>query len=333
MGKRFDLFYRHLGNGTAFLIPLVVTTGILTIISYLWGLENHNYEGLHGAILSISNVGASLIVPVASGFIAYSIADKAGLVPGFLGGAFSYVIGAGFLGGILSGIICGYTALLLVKYLLLSRTLETFKFLVITPVITTLFIGLIMIYIVDPLSKSIYSVAEILLTNLACYSITLFGMVTGLLTAFDIGGVFSNVVSNVGSTLLGSNFGVPQACVFSTCMTVPTGMALAVSISKYKYSDQERQLGKVCWLFGVFGFMTGVIPFAVSDPIKVIPAIMIGSGISGLLTSLFGCIVAIEYGGLFALTVPGAITGIIGLTVSVTVGAVVIALLLKILKS
>lgn len=332
MGNKCNLLYRHLGNSMPFLTPLIITSGILTIISYFWGLDNKGYEGLNSVIISIAKAGIAFMIPVISGFIAYSISDKAGLIPGLLGGAFCYVIGAGFWGGIISGLLCGYTALLIIKYLYMPKRLEFFKFMVFAPVVTTLFIGLIMVYIIDPAVKGIYDFMQVWLTNIGCYNMTLFGAVIGIFTAFDVGGVLSRSAIDVSNTFLGNSFGVPQACIFAVNMTIPLGIALAVSISRHKYAKEERELGNMCWLFGIFGFIEGVIPFMVSDPIKIIPAAMIGSAVSGALTALFGCTVAISSGGLLALTVPGAIVGVLGLLLSTVIGAGVMAVLLKFLK-
>ena len=331
LNNKFNLFYRHLFNGMSFLAPLIITAGILTIITYFFGVDN-DFEGLKGIIFTISKAGMALMIPVISGFIAYSISDKAGLIPGLIGGAFSFVIGTGFLGGILSGIICGYFTLWIVKYIKISVKFDGFKFMILAPFLTTLLIGLLMIYVVDPCVRYIFDSMTVWLEQLSVGNSTLFGVILGVFTAFDIGGPFSRAAVNVVSTLKSSGILVPQACVFAVYMTIPLGIALAVAIAKYKYSNEERILGKVLWFFGIFGFVDGGIPFIVADPIRVIPAIMIGSAISGGLTALFGCLVSAQNGGLLALTTVGSITGVFGLITSVLIGAIVIAVILKYLK-
>jgi PTS system fructose-specific IIC component len=163
-------------------------------------------------------------------------------------------------------------------------------------------------------------------------NVVIFGLVAGLLVAFDVGGVFSKTTLAGAFALVGTGALVPQAAVMAAAIAAPLGLALATVIAKDKFTPEEKELGNASWLLGLSALTEGIIPFAASDPIRVIPAAMVGSSVTGLLTALFGAEINVSNGGIFALTVSGAVTGVLGILVSIIVGAVVTAYLIKFLK-
>lgn len=322
----------YLENGASAIVPLVIVGGLLTVLAYFFGIDTKQADGFAGSIVKISVVILSFIVPLLSAFIANTMVEKIGFVPGLIGGIFASTLGAGFIGGILTGLLAGYVTMFLIKYIKLPEKYNNFNSSILVPLIAVFVVGLVMIYIGEPIVKILGEVASRWIKDLSTGSVALFGLVAGLLVTFDIGGVFSKTALAGAFTLVGTGVLAPEAAVMAAAMSAPLGLALATVIAKEKFTTEEKELGRASWILGLSALTEGIIPFAAADPIRVIPAAMVGSAVTGLLTVLFGAEVNVVNGGIFALAVSGAVTGIFGIVVSIVVGAVITAYLIKYLK-
>ena len=322
----------YLGSGANAIIPLVVVGGLLTVLAYFFGINTKQADGFAGSIVKISIVTLTFIVPLLSAFIANAMVEKVGFVPGLIGGIFASTLGSGFIGGILAGLFAGYVTIFLLKYIKLSEKYKNFKSSILVPTITVFAIGLVMIYVGEPIVKALTEIATSWVKDLSADRVAVFGLVAGLLVGFDFGGVFSKAVLEGAFALVGTGGFVQGATVMAAAMAAPLGLALATVIAKEKFTVEEKEFGKASWLLGLSSLAEGIIPFAAADPIRVIPAVMVGSAVTGFLTALFGAEVNVANGGVFALTVPGAVTGVLGILISIIIGAVVTAYLVKYLK-
>lgn len=328
--------YKHLMTGVSFMIPFVVAGGILIALSFAFGITAFEEEGtLAWALMQIGGNGAfSIIVPILAGYIAYSIADRPGLVPGMVGGIISANIGAGFLGGMLAGFLAGYTVVLLKKVIKLPKSLEGLMPILILPVLSTLFVGLIMLYVLGgPISNVTDSMLN-WLEGIQDTSALVLGAVIGLMMAFDMGGPINKAAYTFGvATIAAGQPSMIMAAVMAAGMVPPLAIALSSTvIAKNKYTEEEREAGKAAWALGISFITEGAIPFAAADPIRVIPSIMVGSAVTGALSMLFKATLAVPHGGIFVLPIPNAVGNLPMYVVSIAVGVVISALLLSFLK-
>lgn len=326
--------YKHLMTGVSYMIPFVVAGGILIAISFAFGIEAFKQPGtLPAALMQIGGGSAfALMVPILSAYIAFSIADRPGLVPGFVGGMLAVSTGAGFLGGIISGFLAGYTIEILRKAIRLPRTLEGLMPVLILPVLSCLIVGLLMIYAIGTPIKGIMTGLTNWLSGLSNANAALLGLVLGLMMAFDMGGPVNKAAYTFATGLLASNIFAPMAAVMAAGMTPPLGLALATVIAKDRFTKEEIEAGKAAWFLGISFITEGAIPFAAADPLRVIPSIMIGSGITGALSMLFGAMLRVPHGGIFVLPIPHAVTNLPLYILAIAIGTVVTALLVAVLK-
>jgi len=326
--------YKHLMTGVSYMIPFVVAGGIAIALSFAFGIKAFENEGtLAAALMQIGGGSAfALMVPILAGFIAYSIADRPGLVPGMVGGMISGQIGAGFLGGIIAGFIAGYTVDFLKKNIKLPKSMDGLMPVLILPLLSSLIVGLSMIYIIGKPVSALNKGMSNWLTSLSSGNAAILGLVLGLMMAFDMGGPVNKAAYTFAVGLLGSGIQAPMAAVMAAGMTPPLGLALATVIAKNKFTRQEIEAGKAAWALGISFITEGAIPFAAADPIRVIPSIMVGSGITGALSMLFKAKLAVPHGGIFVLPIPNAVTNLGLYFVSIIVGTIVTAIMVSALK-
>ena len=238
--------YKHLMNGVSHMIPLVAAGGLIIALSFVFGIEAFKEKGTLAAALMDIGGGAAfaMLVPILSGFIAYSIADRPGLVPGLVGGMLASKIGAGFLGGIIAGFCAGYIALWIKNAVKLPKSLEGLKPMLIIPLFSTLAIGLLMIYVIGTPVKAIMDVMTETLKGMSSANAGLLGLLLGAMMAFDMGGPVNKVAYTFGVGLLGSNVFEPMAAIMAAGMTPPLGLALATYIAKKKFTPEEQELVK-----------------------------------------------------------------------------------------
>ncbi|MGM0380240.1 MAG: PTS fructose transporter subunit IIC, partial [Bacillota bacterium] len=330
--------YKHLMTGVSHMIPFVVAGGILIALSFFFGIEAFKEEGtLASALMEIGSGNAfALMIPVLAGYIAFSIADRPGLVPGMIGGMIASSTGAGFLGGILAGFIAGYTVQLLIKTIKLPKSLSGLMPVLILPLLSTLIVGLLMIYVIGKPMSSINTGLSNWLTSMSDSNAIILGLIIGLMMAFDMGGPVNKAAYTFGvgtlSTLGAGETSSVMAAVMAAGMVPPLGLALATTIAKNKFTLQEREAGKAAWALGASFITEGAIPFAAADPIRVIPSIMAGSAITGAMTMAFNIGIAVPHGGLFVVPLPNAVSNIGLYIVSIIVGMIVTAGIISFIK-
>ncbi|WP_321312503.1 fructose-specific PTS transporter subunit EIIC [Halarcobacter sp.] len=326
--------YKHLLTGVSYMLPIVVAGGLLIALSFVFGIEAFKEEGTLAAALMNIGGGAAfhIMVAVLSGYIAFSIADRPGLAPGLIGGMLASNIEAGFLGGIISGFLAGYVAKLIVENIKLPENFEGLMPVLVVPLLATLVVGLVMIYIVGEPVSYINEALKNFLEGMSGSNAILIGLILGLMMAFDMGGPVNKAAYTVSVGLLANGVTAPMAAAMAAGMTPPLGIFIATMIAKNKFDAAEHQAGKAAGVLGICFITEGAIPFAVKDPLRVIPSLMLGSGLTGAMSMGFGCTLAAPHGGIFVLAIPNAVTNLGMYAFSILAGALVTAIALSVLK-
>lgn len=326
--------YKHLMTGVSYMLPLVVAGGLTIALSFVFGIKAFEEKGtLAAALMDIGGGSAfALMVPVLAAFIAFSISDRLGLTPGFIGGMLATKIGAGFIGGIAAGFLAGYVALWLRNNIKLPKTMEGLKPVLIIPLLSSLIVGLLMIYVIGTPVKAIMDGLTSVLKGMTSTNAALLGLILGAMMAFDMGGPVNKAAYTFAVGLLGSNIYEPMAAVMAAGMTPPLGLALATMLSKNKFTAEEREAGKAAAVLGISFVTEGAIPFAASDPFRVIPAIMAGSAVTGALSMIFGNALRAPHGGIFVVPIPNAVTNPMLYIVAIAVGTILTAIIVSALK-
>jgi len=317
--------YKHLMTGVSHMLPIVVAGGLCIALSFIFGIEAFKEEGtLAAALMTIGGGSAfALMIPVLAGYIAYSIADRPGLAPGLVGGMLASSTGAGFLGGILAGFIAGYLAKLLLDNIKLPASMEALKPILIVPFLSTLAVGLIMIYVVgSPVSAAMTGLTEFL-NNMGEANAVLLGIILGCMMCFDLGGPVNKAAYTFGVGLLSTQIYAPMAAVMAAGMVPALGMGLATFLARNKFIESEREAGKASFVLGLCFISEGAIPFAAKDPIRVIPSCMLGGAVTGALSMLFGAKLLAPHGGLFVLFIPNAISPVLLYLVAIAAGTAI----------
>lgn len=325
--------YKHLMNGVSNMLPLVVAGGLIIAFSFIFGLNPA--EGSFGAtLLTIGQAAMGLMIPILAGFIAFSIAGKPGLAPGLVGGslAISESVNGGFLGGILAGFLAGFIAKILIDHLKLPKSFAGLKPILVVPVLSVLATGLIMLYILGgPLNWIMTSLAT-WLENIGSVNAVILGAILGGMMALDMGGPFNKVAYTFSVGLLASSVYGPMAAVMAAGMTPPLGIWLATMLKPKNFNREEREAGKVAAVLGLSFITEGAIPFGAADPIRVIPALVTGSAITGALSMAFNATLLAPHGGIFAMLIPNAVGNVLMYALAIAIGTVVTALVLNLLK-
>jgi len=327
--------YRHLMTGVSYMLPFVVAGGLLIALAFAFGgiyvYDNENTFGW--ALFQIGAPSAfALMVPILAGFIAYSIADRPGIAPGMVGGMLASSIGAGFLGGIVAGFIAGYATDFLSKYIKLPNTLAGLKPVLILPLLGCAVTGLLMIYVVGTPVKYALDALTAWLTGMQQTSALILGLILGAMMAFDMGGPINKSAYAFSVGLIDSGLYTPMAAVMAAGMTPPLGLALATALFKNRFTKDEQEAGKAAWVLGASFITEGAIPFAAGDPFRVIPSIIVGSGVAAAISMVFGCELRVPHGGIFVLPIPNAVTNLGMYVVAIVVGTLVTAGMLYVLK-
>ena len=326
--------YKHLLTGVSFMLPFVVAGGLIIALSFVFGIEAFKEPGtLPAALMQIGGDAAfALMVPVLAGYIAYSIADRPGLAPGFIGGMLASKIGAGFLGGIVAGFLAGYIARWLRDTIRLPVNLEGLKPVLIIPLLATLAVGLLMVYVIGTPVAAIMSGMTAFLQGMTGANAVALGALLGGMMALDMGGPVNKAAYTFAVGLLASNTYTPMAAVMAAGMTPPLGIALATMVARNRFTVQEQEAGKAAGVLGLAFITEGAIPFAAKDPLRVIPAAMAGSAVAGALSMWFSCGLRAPHGGVFVLAIPNAVSPLGPYVLSIVVGSIVTTVALIILK-
>ncbi len=327
--------YKHLMTGVSYMLPFVVAGGLMIALAFAFG-GIYVYEAENSFGWALFQIGApsafALMVPILAGFIAYSIADRPGIAPGMIGGMLASSIGAGFLGGIVAGFIAGYSTDWMSKTIKLPNALAGLKPILILPLLGSAITGLLMIYVVGTPVAAALAALTTWLNGMQQSSALILGLILGAMMAFDMGGPVNKSAYAFSVGLLDSEIYLPMAAVMAAGMTPPLGLALASSLFKDRFSQDEREAGKAAWVLGASFITEGAIPFAAKDPFRVIPSIMVGSAVTGALSMVFGAQLRVPHGGIFVLPIPNAVTNLAMYVVAILVGTVVTAGMLYLLK-
>lgn len=305
----FDI-YSHLMNGVSFMLPFVVAGGILIAISFMFGVNSSNPDSAQfnsfAAFLNLvgGNAAFELMVPIFSGYVAFSIADRPGLAPGAIGGMIATLGGSGFLGGLISGFVAGYIILLLKGVLInLPKSLQGLNPVLLYPVLGTLVTTVFIQYIVNTPVSNMNDTLTNWLTGMSGSNAILVGAVLGGVLVSDMGGPLNKVAYAFGIQMITSGVYGPMAALMAGGMIPPIGVGLATTLFRNKFTPQEKETGKIAYVLGACFITEGVIPFAAADPLRVIPANIIGAAIGGGLSMALGIELTAPHGGLFVIPI------------------------------
>ncbi|MGL5313661.1 MAG: PTS fructose transporter subunit IIABC [Peptostreptococcaceae bacterium] len=332
----FRKIYKHLMNGVSNMLPFVVAGGILIALAFLFD----NYEinpanfgsntPLAAFLKGIGDTAFAFMLPVLSGYIAYSIADRPALVAGFVGGMLAKEGGSGFLGALLAGFIAGYVVLGLKKlFANLPQSLDGIKPVLLFPLFGTLLVGAIMTFIVIPPCTAINDAMVAFLQSLGGSSKLVLGLVLGGMMAIDMGGPINKAAYVFGVASLDAGQFDIMAAVMAGGMVPPLAIALCTTFFKNRFTKEQRESGKVNYVMGLSFITEGAIPFAAADPLKVIPSCVAGSAVAGALSMVFGAQLRAPHGGLFVVPV---VSNPLGYIAAIVIGAVVGMVVLAALK-
>ena len=326
--------YKHLMTGVSHMLPFVVAGGLLIALgfaigSFMFGeqgiyIYKEEYAGTLGQTLfQIGKDAFALFVPVLGAYIAYSIAGRPGIAPGMVGAYIAANTGAGFLGAIVAGFIAGYFVAWLAKVIKLPRELDSLKPMIILPLVGTAVIGLLMYYLIAHPVADAQSALETWLKSLQGSSALLLGALLGGMMALDMGGPVNKAAYLFSSGLIASDVLGPMAATMAAGMTPPLAICCATMLYRNRFTEEERQAGKAAGVLGLSFITEGAIPFAAKDPLRVIPALMIGSAVTGALSMVFGCGLRAPHGGIFVLFIPNAVGNVWAYALAIIVGTAV----------
>ena len=333
--------YKHLMNGVSHMLPFVIGGGILIALAFLLDMEfagTAKFGSGTPAAAFFKNVGGmafSMMMPILAGYIAMSIGERPGLMLGIVGGFLAASGGSGFFGALFAGFIGGYLVLALRKlFSALPDSLEGLKPVLLYPVCGLVLMGLLMTYVINPPTAAFNNWLAATLASMSTVSKVLLGFILGGMMSIDFGGPINKAAYVFGTASLAAADGsaVSSAIMASVMvggMVPPLAISLSTMLFKNKYTARERQSGITNVIMGMSFITEGAIPFAASDPLRVIPCCALGSAIAGALSQYFGCSVPAPHGGVFVF---GVVQNWPMYFVALLVGSVVAALLLGFLK-
>lgn len=329
--------YKHLMNGVSHMLPFVIGGGILIALAFLFDTFDpanaKNFGSgtpLSAFLMKIGGASFGFMLPVLAGYIAMSIADRPGLVAGFVGGLLASQGGSGFLGALIAGFAAGYLVLLVKKLVSgLPQALEGTKPVLFYPVLGVLFIGIAITFIINlPVS----ALNEWLMNSLQTMGTTsrvLLGLVFGAMMSVDMGGPVNKAAYVIGTGALATGeYGI-MAAVMAGGMVPPLAIALCTTFFPSRFTEAERKSGITNYIMGLSFITEGAIPFAAADPIRVLPSCIIGAGTAGALSMFFECTLRAPHGGIFV--VPTIGNPLLYLA-SIAIGSVVACIILAIVK-
>ena len=337
--------YKHLMNGVSHMLPFVIGGGILIAIAFLidgFAVDLNSLpfdeRSSFGTITpmaamfkSIGGVAFGFMLPILAGFIAMSIADRPGLAVGFVGGAIAANGTSGFLGALVAGFAAGYLVRLLKKlFEKLPEGLEGIKPMLLYPVIGIFLIGVIMTYVVEPPIGALNVMINNGLNSMNGAKAILLGALLGGMMSVDMGGPVNKAAYVFGTaSIAAGNYNI-MAAVMVGGMVPPLAIALATMFFKNKFTEEERKAGPTNIVMGLSFISEGAIPFAASDPLRVLPSCIIGSAVAGALSMAFNCTLMAPHGGIFVfLTVGHPLLYLVSLAVGSVIGCVILGLLKK----
>ena len=329
--------YKHLMNGVSHMLPFVIGGGILIALAFLFDTFDpanaKNFGSgtpLSAFLMKIGGASFGFMLPVLAGYIAMSIADRPGLVAGFVGGLLASQGGSGFLGALIAGFAAGYLVLLVKKLVSgLPQALEGTKPVLFYPVLGVLFIGIAITFIINPPVSALNEWLMNSLQTMGTTSRVLLGLVFGAMMSVDMGGPVNKAAYVIGTGALATGeYGI-MAAVMAGGMVPPLAIALCTTFFPSRFTEAERKSGITNYIMGLSFITEGAIPFAAADPVRVLPACIIGAGTAGALSMFFECTLRAPHGGIFV--VPTIGNPLLYLA-SIAIGSVVACFILALVK-
>lgn len=329
--------YKHLMNGVSHMLPFVIGGGILIALAFLFDTFNPaNPSGfgsgtpLSSFLMKIGGASFGFMLPVLAGYIAMSIADRPGLVAGFVGGLLASQGGSGFLGALIAGFAAGYLVLLVKKLVSgLPQALEGTKPVLFYPVLGVLFIGIAITFIINPPVSALNEWLMNSLQTMGTTSRVLLGLVFGAMMSVDMGGPVNKAAYVIGTGALATGeYGI-MAAVMAGGMVPPLAIALCTTFFPSRFTEAERKSGITNYIMGLSFITEGAIPFAAADPIRVLPSCIIGAGTAGALSMFFECTLRAPHGGIFVVPTIG---NPLMYLASIAIGSIIACIILAIVK-
>ncbi|MFI6089155.1 fructose-specific PTS transporter subunit EIIC [Streptomyces sp. NPDC051218] len=311
---------KWLMSGVSYMVPFVAAGGLLIALGFAiggWKIDKAPSVAEHfvwtdttswaALLFQIGGLAFAFLVPVLAGYIAYGMADRPGLVPGFVGGSVAVTINAGFLGGLAAGLIAG-AVVMGIQRVKIPAVLRGIMPVVVIPLISSAIVGFLMFLVIGKPIASLQSALTDWLEGLSGANAIILGVILGLMMCFDLGGPLNKVayafaVGGLANPTEGSL--KVMAAVMAAGMVPPLAMALATTIRGRLFTKTERENGKAAWFLGASFITEGAIPFAAADPLRVIPASMAGGAVTGALSMAFGCTLRAPHGGIFVVPLIG----------------------------
>lgn len=320
-GAHFGVRLRtYLMSGVSYMVPFVAAGGLLIALSFAIGgyeivdaksVADHFVWGQMDSWAALLNqIGSAafgFLVPVLAGYIAYGMADRPALVPGFVGGAIALTVDAGFLGGLVAGLLAG-AVVMAIQRVPVHATLRGIMPVLVIPLIASAVVGFLMFIVVGKPIAALQGALTDWLNGLSGSNAVILGVVLGLMMCFDMGGPLNKVayafaVGGLADPTDGSL--KVMAAVMAAGMVPPLAMALATTVRKKLFTKTERENGRAAWVLGASFITEGAIPFAAADPLRVIPSVMAGGAVTGALSMAFGCTLRAPHGGIFVVPLIG----------------------------
>ena len=324
---------QHLLTGVSFAIPFIACGGILIATAIAFVMTPTGPDFSHAPklklLLDIGTAAFTLMLPVLAGYISYSIASKPGLVPGFVGGYLAGQVKAGFLGAILAGLLAGYVVQL-IKKIPVSKYIRPVMPILVIPVLSSAFIGVVMLKVLGVPIAHLMNAANAALQSMSTGNAVVLAMVLGAMIALDMGGPVNKTAFFFGAAMISQgDYHIMGACAAAIC-TPPLGLGLATLLRRSLWSEEEHEAGIAGLYMGMIGITEGAIPFAASDPVRVIPCIVLGSMIASVIAMLGGVGDPAPHGG------PIVFFGIrhkLAYVIAIAVGTVVTAVAINVVKT
>ncbi|MEO1771224.1 PTS fructose transporter subunit IIC [Candidatus Enterococcus ferrettii] len=330
--------YNHFMNGVNYMLPFVIAGGIIIALSFAFGItasdpKSADYNVLAGALSTIGGGAAfAMMVPALGAGIASSIAGKPGFAPGIVAGLLAANGGSGFLGGMIGGLLAGYVTNLIANKVSVKKQFAAIYQLIVVPLVSILVIGLAMVFLIDQPIAWVLNGLTAWLNGLGNTSGLLFGLLIGVMMAADMGGPINKSISTFSIGLMSAGVNAPIAACMAAGMTPPLGLALATIIFKDKFTKEERTSGQSCWILGASYITEGAIPFAVADPFRVIPSLMLGSATAAGISMSAGVTSMAPHGGIWVMLIPNVMNNLPMYFLALVAGTVVTALSIGLLK-
>ena len=343
--------YKHLMSGVSYMLPLVISGGILIALAFLAdtlaGVKADEVQGAYGStsyfanlLMTVGKAAFGLFIPILGGYIAFSIGERAALTAGLVAGALASAGGSGFLGAMAGGFLAGYVVKFLVKALEgLPKSLAGLKMILLYPVLSVLITGVVMVLALNPVVKIINDALNGWLTSMSGSSAVILGLILGGMMAVDMGGPVNKAAYVFGAGTLTATItsggSAAMAAVMAGGMVPPIAIALATTLFKNKFTEEEKEAGLTNYVMGLSFITEGAIPYAATDPTRVIPANIIGSALAGALTMLFGIKIPAPHGGILVMGLSKNASGQNGFLMyllAILIGSVVAAVILGFFK-